>query len=99
LKKYKVDLDESNNVILTDLNGAKVYDDKKKELSLTDALVLEGKTAGIFAVSNADDKPNPSPAPAPQKGEPAKPMTRAEQNLLKAQQHLDKQRTLSGSKK
>ena len=98
LKKYKVDLDESNNVILTDLNGAKVYDDKKKELSLTDALVLEGKTAGIFAVSNADDKPNPNPAPAP-KGEPNKPLTRAEQNLLKAQQHLEKQRTLSGSKK
>jgi hypothetical protein len=99
LKKYKVDLDDNNNVILTDLNGAKVYDDKKKELSLTDALVLEGKTAGIFAVSNADDKPNPNPAPVTQKGEPAKPMTRAEQNILKAQQHLEKQRTLSGSKK
>jgi hypothetical protein len=90
-------LDESNNVILTDLNGAKVYDDKKKELSLTDALVLEGKTAGIFAVSNAGDPPAPSPAPAP-KGEPSKPMTRAEQNILRAQQHLEKQRTLIGKK-
>jgi hypothetical protein len=99
LKKYKVDLDDSNNVILTDLNGAKVYDDKKKELSLTDALVLEGKTAGIFAVSNAGDPPAPNPAPAPSKGEPAKAMTRAEQNILRAEQHLEKQRTLSGSKK
>jgi hypothetical protein len=99
LSKYKVDFDEQGKEIFTDINGAKVYNDKKQEMTLEDALILEGKAKNIFAVSNADDKPNPNPAPAPQKGEPAKPMTRAEQNLLKAEQHLEKQRTLSGSKK
>jgi hypothetical protein len=99
LSKYKIDFDEQGKEIFTDLNGAKVYNDKKQEMTWEDALILEGKAKNIFAVSNADDKPNPNPAPAPQKGEPAKPMTRAEQNILKAQQHLEKQRTLSGSKK
>jgi len=98
LSKYKVDFDEQGKEIFTDINGAKVYNDKKQEMTLEDALILEGKAKNIFAVSNADDKPNPNPAPAP-KGEPNKPMTRAEQNLLKAEQHLEKQRTLSGSKK
>jgi hypothetical protein len=98
LSKYKVDFDEQGKEIFTDINGAKVYNDKKQEMTLEDALLLEGKAKNIFAVSNAGDPPAPSPAPAP-KGEPSKPMTRAEQNILRAEQHLEKQRTLSGSKK
>lgn len=98
LSKYKVDFDEQGKEIFTDINGAKVYNDKKQEMTLEDALILEGKAKNIFAVSNAGDPPAPSPAPAP-KGEPSKPMTRAEQNILRAEQHLEKQRTLSGSKK
>lgn len=98
LKKYKIDFDEQGKEIFTDINGAKVYNDKKQEMTWEDALILEGKAKNIFAQSNADDKPNPSPAPSPPKGEPAKPMTRAEQNLLKAQQHIEKQRTLVGKK-
>jgi hypothetical protein len=99
LSKYKIDFDEQGKEIFTDLNGAKVYNDKKQEMTWEDALILEGKAKNIFAVSNAGEPPAPSPTPVPPKGDPAKPMTRAEQNLLKAQQHIEKQRTLSGSKK
>jgi hypothetical protein len=92
LKKYKVDLDETNNPILTDLNGAKVYDDKKKELTLNDALILEGKTAGIFALSNADEIPKPGEPPARKPGDTdTKKMTQLERNILKAEQHVAKQ--------
>jgi hypothetical protein len=78
-KKYKVDVDDSGNAVVTDLNGAKVYDKNKKELTLSELIVLEGKEAKIFKESNGDPQPqkqgNPtptSPAPAPAKNQVSK---------------------------
>jgi hypothetical protein len=78
-KKYKVDVDDSGNAVVTDLNGAKVYDKNKKELTLSELIVLEGKEAKIFKESNGDPQPqksgNPTPpstAPAPAKNQVSK---------------------------
>ena len=78
-KKYKVDVDDSGNAVVTDLNGAKVYDKNKKELTLSELIIMEGKEAKIFKESNAEPQPPksgnptpPSPAPAPAKNQVSK---------------------------
>lgn len=95
MKKYKVEIDEIGNAIVTDLNGAKVYNDKKQELTLADIVVMEGKASNIFAVSNGDPNPpapTPAPAPAPAGG------SQAQRRLDEARQRANEQRTLAGIK-
>ena len=52
LKKYKVELAEDNTPIVTYPDGGKVFSKDKKELSLADVIILEGKESKIFAESN-----------------------------------------------
>ena len=52
------EVDENDEPVLTDLYGAKVYGADKKELTLSQAIIMEGKEAKIFKESNADQNQN-----------------------------------------
>lgn len=92
LKQYKV----SNDGVITDMNGAKVFDSQKKELSLTDVIIMEGKKAGIFAQSNGGE-PAPSPTPAPVK-KPAGQQSPNENKRTLMQNRIDEQKAKAGVK-
>jgi len=67
LKKYKVELSEDGTPVVTHPDGGKVFGKDKKELSLSDIIILEGKESKIFAESNGNPNPTPIPTPAPPK--------------------------------
>jgi hypothetical protein len=93
-KKYKVEVDDSGTAIVTDLNGAKVYDKNKKELTLSELIVIEGKESKIFKESNGGEsqqgKTNnptpPTPAPAPAKNQISKWQQESAQRVAEMKQ-------------
>ena len=93
-KKYKVSVDDNGQTVVTDLNGAKVFGKDKKELTLNELIVLEGKEAKIFKESNAGDPPAPKPGtPAPP---PGQPKNARERFYLEAQKKIDEQKAKAG---
>ena len=99
LSKYKVEFDANDNPIITDINGAKVYDDKKKELSLSEIIINEGKASNIFAVSNAGEGQQQQQQQQQQQANPnVKAGSQAEQRMQKAKERIAEQRTLAGIK-
>lgn len=93
-KKYKVEVDDIGNAIVTDLNGAKVYDKNKKELTLSELIVIEGKESKIFKESNGGEpqpgKTNnptpPAPTPAPAKNQISKWQQESAQRVAEMKQ-------------
>jgi hypothetical protein len=93
-KKYKVEVDDSGTAIVTDLNGAKVYDKNKKELTLSELIVIEGKESKIFKESNGGEpqpgKTNnptpPVPTPAPAKNQISKWQQESAQRVAEMKQ-------------
>jgi hypothetical protein len=92
-KKYKVEVDDSGTAIVTDLNGAKVYDKNKKELTLSELIVIEGKESKIFKESNGDAQPPKqgnvapaTPAPAPAKNQISKWQQESAQRVAEMKQ-------------
>ena len=92
-KKYKVEVDDSGTAIVTDLNGAKVYDKNKKELTLSELIVIEGKESKIFKESNGDPQPPkpgnvapPNPQPAPAKNQISKWQQESAQRVAEMKQ-------------
>jgi hypothetical protein len=92
-KKYKVEVDDSGTAVVTDLNGAKVYDKNKKELTLSELIVIEGKESKIFKESNGDPQPPkpgnptpPTPAPAPAKNQISKWQQESAQRVAEMKQ-------------
>ena len=98
LSKYKVEFDANDNPIITDINGAKVYDDKKKELSLSEIIINEGKASNIFAVSNAGEGQQQQQQQQQQANPNVKAGSQAEQRMQKAKERIAEQRTLAGIK-
>lgn len=94
-KKYKVSVDDNGQTVVTDLNGAKVFGKDKKELTLNELIVLEGKEAKIFKESNAGDPPAPPKpgTPAPVTGQPK---NARERFYLDAQKKIDEQKAKAG---
>jgi oligoendopeptidase F len=92
-KKYKVSVDDNGQATVTDLNGAKVFGQDKKELTLNDLIIKEGKEAKIFKESNGAGEP-----PPPKPGEPAKttPKTGRERHLAQMQKTIEAQKTKAG---
>ena len=96
LKKYKVDVNEDGEAVVTHPDGGKVFGKDKKELSLSEIIILEGKESKIFAESHGGGSGNPSPTPAPAAPKPT-PKNSREQWLADAQKKVDEQRAKIGN--
>lgn len=96
--KYKIDFDEQGKLIVTDKNGSKVYDDKKKELNLNEIVILEGKSAGIFAQSNGESQTQTKEAE--RKEDPNTPHLtgQAKERIAKARKHIEEMKAKAGIK-
>jgi len=88
-------VDDNGQTIVTDLNGAKVFGKDKKELTLNELIVMEGKEAKIFKESNATEPPAPKagvPAPSPS----GQPKTARDKYYQDAQAKIDAQKAKAG---
>lgn len=92
-KKYKVSVDDNGQAIVTDLNGAKVFGKDKKELTLTELIVMEGKEAKIFKESNAEPG-NPPVPPKPGQLTPNRAPKGSAQELM--QKRVEEQKAKAG---
>lgn len=95
-KKYKVSVDDNGQTVVTDLNGAKVFGKDKKELTLNELIVLEGKEAKIFKESNADTAVANTPKPGTPAPNPGQPKNARERFYLDAQKKIDEQKAKAG---
>lgn len=92
-RKYVIDFDgDTDNVVITTKDGARVPKPGTKEFKSLDEIVLEeGTAAGAFAKSNAGKHPEGNPPagngkPAPPAPSGKKPMTEVERNIEAAKQ-------------